>query len=84
MVQIEVADTGVGIAADKIDRVLEPFEQADNRYNRNAGGTGLGLALVNALVKLHGGSVRIESTVNAGTTVIVSLPVNPVARSRPA
>ena len=76
-VRIEVADSGVGIAADKIDRVLEPFEQADNRYNRSAGGTGLGLALVNALVRLHGGSVRIESKLDAGTTVIVSLPLNP-------
>ena len=83
-VRIEVADTGVGIAADKIERVLEPFEQADNRYNRSAGGTGLGLALVNALVKLHGGSVRIESEVNVGTTVTVSLPVNPVPPPRSA
>ena len=83
-VRIEVADTGVGIAADKIERVLEPFEQADNRYNRSAGGTGLGLALVNALVKLHGGSGRIESEVNVGTTVTVSLPVNPVPPPRSA
>ncbi|MEI7610512.1 MAG: ATP-binding protein, partial [Rhodospirillaceae bacterium] len=83
-VRIEVADTGIGIAADKIERVLEPFEQADNRYNRSAGGTGLGLALVNALVKLHGGSVCIESAVNVGTTVTVSLPVNPVPPPRSA
>ncbi len=81
MVRILVADTGVGIANDKIERVLEPFEQADNRYNRSAGGTGLGLALVNALVKLHGGGVRIESKLNVGTTVIVSLPTNPVSPS---
>ena len=84
MVLIEVADTGVGIAADKLGRVLEPFEQADNRYNRSAGGTGLGLALVNALVKLHGGSVGIESKPDAGTTVSVSLPVNPASPARPA
>ena len=83
-VLIEVADTGVGIAADKIDRVLEPFEQADNRYNRSAGGTGLGLALVNALVKLHGGNVRIASKLNAGTTVTVSLPAGPAAATHPA
>ena len=78
MVKLEVFDTGIGIAVDKIDRVLEPFEQADNRYNRNAGGTGLGLALVNALVKLHGGLVSIESEINVGTTVTVSLPMIPV------
>ncbi|MEI6559107.1 MAG: PAS domain S-box protein [Rhodospirillaceae bacterium] len=84
MVWVEVTDTGVGIAADKVERVLEPFEQVDNRYNRSAGGTGLGLALVNALAKLHGGAVRIDSMLNKGTTVAVSLPANPVPPSLPA
>ena len=82
MVRLEVADTGIGIAPDKIGRVLEPFEQADNRYNRSAGGTGLGLALVNALARLHGGSVRIDSTIGVGTTVAVNLPAGPQAPTR--
>ena len=82
MVQLEVADTGDGIAADKIGRVLEPFEQVDNRYNRSTGGTGLGLALVNALARLHGGSVHIDSAVGVGTTVTVSLPAGPQAPAR--
>ena len=71
---ISVCDTGVGIDSDQIDRVLLPFEQGDNRYTRTMGGTGLGLALVKGLAELHRGSLRIESQLNCGTTVTVSIP----------
>ncbi|MEI8397366.1 MAG: PAS domain S-box protein, partial [Rhodospirillaceae bacterium] len=50
---LTITDTGVGIPADQLSRVLRPFEQVDNRYCRSAGGTGLGLALVNALIELY-------------------------------
>ena len=75
--EIAVSDTGIGIPSDQIDRVLLPFEQMDNRYSRSTGGTGLGLSLVKGLVELHGGSLRVESTVGHGTTVTVIFPAHP-------
>ena len=72
--EISVGDTGVGIAPDEIERVQQPFEQGDNRYSRAMGGTGVGLALVNGLVDLHGGILRIESQPGHGTTVTVTFP----------
>ncbi|MEI6558370.1 MAG: PAS-domain containing protein [Rhodospirillaceae bacterium] len=77
--EIRVADTGVGIAADQIERLLLPFEQGDDRYSRTMGGTGLGLALVKGLVELHGGRVRIESEPGQGTTVTAIFPPPPEA-----
>ncbi len=73
-VSIAVADTGVGIPFDQIDRVLKPFEQVDNRYSRSEGGTGLGLSVVQGLAKLHGGRLTIESTVGQGSIFTVYLP----------
>ncbi len=73
-VAISVADDGIGIPADQLDRILRPFEQLDNRYARAEGGTGLGLTLVKALAELHGGSVVIESVLHVGTRVTVRLP----------
>lgn len=75
-VDIIVADTGLGIPKDRIERVTQPFEQGDNSYNRAAGGTGLGLSLVKGLAELHGGSIRIASEVGVGTSVTVHLPTN--------
>ena len=76
-VEIAVSDTGIGIPADQISRVLQPFERIDNRYSRAAGGTGLGLALVRGLVELHRGRVAIDSRVGLGTTVAVWFPSRP-------
>ncbi len=76
--EISVADTGVGIKPEQLARVFRPFEQADNRYSARkdvAAGTGLGLALVQKLVEMHGGQVRISSTVDVGTTVTVVMPL---------
>lgn len=74
--EITVADTGAGIPADQIDRILLPFEQGDNRYSRSAGGTGLGLALVKGLAELHEGTVTITSAVGEGTSVRVFFPAH--------
>ena len=76
--EISVSDTGIGIAPDEIQRVLQPFEQGDNRYSRAMGGTGIGLALVNGLVELHGGSLRIDSQPGQGTTVTTIFPAPPL------
>ena len=71
---IVVADTGIGIAAEDIPRVLEPFGQVESRLSRKYAGTGLGLPLSVRLVQLHGGRLELESTVGEGTTVTVTFP----------
>ena len=73
--QIMVRDNGPGIPQEKLDKVFTPFSQVDNRYDRQAGGTGLGLALVRGLTELHGGRAWIESEEGAGCTAFVVLPV---------
>jgi two-component system phosphate regulon sensor histidine kinase PhoR len=74
-VTLTVADTGIGIAPEHIDRVFERFYQVDSARSGSAGrGTGLGLAIVKHAVHALGGTVRLESTVGVGTTVICELP----------
>ncbi|TAL36796.1 MAG: response regulator [Spirochaetes bacterium] len=73
--EIRVTDTGEGIAADRLARVFEPFEQADGSATRVHGGTGLGLSIVKRLVELHGGGVDIASQPGEGTRVSFTLPV---------
>jgi len=72
---LRVADTGVGIAADDLKRVGDPFFQAGKTYQRRHEGTGLGLSIVKSLVGLHGGDVTVQSRINEGTTVIIALPL---------
>jgi signal transduction histidine kinase len=69
-----VRDTGVGISAAELPRLMKPFEQSARGYAQRAGGTGLGLPLVDALVRLHGGTLQVDSTVGVGTVVTVRLP----------
>jgi signal transduction histidine kinase len=69
-----VADTGIGIPADALNRVIEPFEQVDSSLSRRHQGTGLGLPLVKAMIELHGGTFELISTVDVGTTAIVRFP----------
>jgi signal transduction histidine kinase len=73
-VELIVRDNGIGIAADDLPRLMKPFEQAASGYSQRNGGTGLGLPLVDALVRLHGGTFHVESAVGVGTTVTVRLP----------
>ena len=75
---LTVADTGIGIAADDIATALAPFGQVDGSLQRKYDGTGLGLPLSRAMVELHGGTLDIESTVGAGTTVTIRLPASRV------
>ncbi|MEQ1753080.1 MAG: HAMP domain-containing sensor histidine kinase [Micropepsaceae bacterium] len=69
-----VTDTGCGIPEAQIARVFDAFEQVDNRYTKANAGTGLGLTLVRALAKLHGGDCKIESADGKGTKVSVFFP----------
>lgn len=73
--QIEIQDTGIGIAPEDIDRVLQPFGQADSSLSRTVEGTGLGLSLVQRFMQLHGGDLELESEVGKGTIARVSFPV---------
>ncbi len=69
---LSVIDTGIGITAADIPRVMQPFGQVDGSYARKHGGTGLGLSIVRALAELHGGTFRLDSTPGEGTTATVS------------
>jgi PAS domain S-box-containing protein len=73
-IRLWVSDTGIGIAATDIPKLMQPFTQLDNSYRRKHRGTGLGLVLVRQLAEMHGGSVTIDSTPGQGTTVSVLLP----------
>lgn len=73
---LSVSDTGVGIPADKLARLGEPFVQVQNGLARHYEGTGLGLSLVKGLVDLHGGAFAIESRENEGTAVTIRLPAD--------
>ncbi len=70
-----IEDTGVGIPKDAIDKLGRPFEQVENQFSKSHKGSGLGLAIAKSLTELHGGSMKIRSTVAVGTVVLVRLPV---------
>jgi len=69
-----VADTGIGIAASDLSKVLTPFGQVEGSLNRRHEGTGLGLPLSKALVELHGGELRIDSAPGQGTRITIAFP----------
>jgi signal transduction histidine kinase/DNA-binding response OmpR family regulator len=72
---LEVSDTGVGIAEADLGRVFERFHRIEGKRGRTHEGSGIGLALVQDLVRLHGGEIRVASAVSRGTTFTVSLPL---------
>jgi two-component system, OmpR family, sensor histidine kinase SenX3 len=76
-VEISVADHGIGIAADEVDRVFERFYRSDRARSRETGGTGLGLAIVKHIATNHGGRVEVASTLGGGSTFTLRLPARP-------
>ena len=75
-VEIRVRDTGIGMEAHQLDRMFEPFAQAENTLARTHGGLGLGLALVKSLVEMHGGRVSAHSQgLGLGCEIVVTLPL---------
>ncbi|WP_416878540.1 ATP-binding protein [Litorimonas sp.] len=77
---IDVIDDGIGIKSENLARMVEPFEQADNSYSRRYEGAGLGLSVVQKIMKLHKGELRLRSAYGKGTCATLILPealVNP-------
>jgi two-component system sensor histidine kinase BaeS len=76
-VQLTVADTGEGIAAEDLPFIFDRFWRADRARTHSGGtGSGLGLAITGQLVKAHGGTITVSSTQGAGTTFTITLPVD--------
>lgn len=75
-VEISVADTGIGIKKDDLERIFSEFEQVESTLSRRYEGTGLGLTLTKRLVELHGGEIKVESEIGKGSkfTIIIPLP----------
>jgi signal transduction histidine kinase len=78
MISVLIADTGVGIAPDALERVFQPFERAQAKTAAKTEGTGLGLSIARGLVSLHGGNIVLESSLGKGTTAIVTIPAHRV------
>jgi two-component system cell cycle sensor histidine kinase PleC len=76
-VVVGIADTGIGIAPDALQRLGRPFEQVESQLTKSHQGSGLGLAISKSLVELHGGRMSIRSTVGRGTMVLVRMPLEP-------
>ena len=70
-VRFEIRDTGVGLTAEAVARLFQPFSQADASTTRTFGGTGLGLAICKHIIERHGGSIRAESPASDGNTALV-------------
>ena len=74
--EIEVKDTGPGIAAEDQSKIFEEFQQVDNSSTRQKGGTGLGLAISKRIVEMHGGRIEVQSVLGEGSTFRITIPVH--------
>ncbi len=82
LITLQISDSGIGIAPDQVEALLQPFIQADNSASKRFGGTGLGLAICHTLVSLMQGSLHIHSNTPQGTTVSVTFTL-PIAQEAP-
>lgn len=74
-ITLRVQDTGVGIQAERLEEIFEPFHQLDSSSTRRYGGTGLGLALVLRILEAHGVLPKVKSEIGIGTTFEFTLPI---------
>lgn len=74
-VDIHIKDTGIGIPKEDLSHVFDRFYRVEKARSRRKGGTGLGLALAREIVELHDGKINLDSTLNKGTTVTITLPL---------
>lgn len=72
---VKVSDSGIGIPQESIDYIFERFYRVDKSHSREIGGTGLGLAITRSAVVAHRGAIKVQSTVDEGTTFIVRIPL---------
>src|SRR5437868_10263651 len=72
--ELAVGDTGIGVAERDLPRLFERFHRVEGARSRSFEGSGIGLALVNELIRMHGGEIRVESRIHVGTTFRVRLP----------
>lgn len=82
LIKITVQDTGIGISDEKISSIFNDFEQVHVGHNKKFGGSGLGLAITKRLVKLHNGTIDVESAVGKGTKFFIELPYEQGARGQ--
>jgi len=75
LLKIKIIDTGIGIPAEKLGKIFDPFEQVDGSTSRLYGGTGLGLTVTKQLVELHGGKLEVESSEGLGSAFSFTLPI---------
>jgi len=80
-VVLTVRDTGIGIPAEKLSLLFKPFSQIDSSLSRKYGGTGLGLTLVDRLVRMHGGKVDVTSAVGRGSAFSIELSLAPTSEN---
>ena len=73
--QLQVIDTGIGISAERVNEIFEPYHQLDGSSTRRYGGIGLGLALVKKIIEAHGSQVEVSSVVEKGTSITFRLPL---------
>jgi len=74
-VQISVRDSGIGIEAGELERIFEQFYRVNNELTRKVGGTGIGLSIVQKIIRRHGGSIDVQSAPGQGSTFSVTLPL---------
>jgi signal transduction histidine kinase len=79
--EVEVRDTGPGVLPADQEKIFEEFQQGDNSSTRRKGGTGLGLAISRRIVEMHGGSIKVRSAPQCGSTFTMSVPI--IARGEP-
>ncbi len=80
-IEISVTDTGIGIAPENIQKLFKEFSQIESPYTKQYEGTGLGLALTERLVELHGGKIWVESEFGKGSKFTFTIPVKPILKS---